>query len=124
MRTDDKVTEDVENAERGDIDRAVRGGIDSENECIESVVLKWNQEVFSRVPFAAFVKSVLHGEPGWIPVAGHAEHECDDIGRWESFMAHTSSFYSWGWCTAGHTRGLGWTDWNLWVSGRDMDIGY
>ena len=81
MRTDDKVTEDVENAKRGDIDRAVRGGIDGENECIESVVSKWNCEVFSRVAFATFVKSVLHSEPGWVPVAAHAEYECDDIGR-------------------------------------------
>lgn len=56
----DKVAEDVEDAKCGDADRVVRDGVDGESEGIETVMLEWNHEIFSGVPFTVFVESVLY----------------------------------------------------------------
>ena len=55
----DEVMEDVEDAKLGDMNQAICDGIYGESEGVETVVLKRNQEIFSRVPFSVFVDSVL-----------------------------------------------------------------
>jgi len=56
VRTNDKVTEGANDAKRGDVNRAVCGGIDGEGKHVESVMFKRDHEVFGRVPFGVFVE--------------------------------------------------------------------
>ena len=63
VRTDDEVTEGANDAKRSDVNRVVCDGIDGENKGVESVMFKWDNKVFSGVPFGIFVELVLHGEP-------------------------------------------------------------
>ena len=81
MGTNEKVTEDVEDAKHDNRDRAIHGGVYGESKSIEAVVLKWDHEVFSGVPFAVFVETVSRDELGWVPDAARVKHECNDLGK-------------------------------------------
>jgi len=78
VRTNDEVTEGVSDTKHGDVNRVVCDGIDGESEGVETVVLEWDQKIFSGVPFGIFVELVLHGEPGRVPNAAHMKGERDE----------------------------------------------
>ena len=94
MRANDEIANGVEDAENGDVDGVVRGGVYTEGEGVETLVLKWNHEGFSGVLIAIVVESVFHGEPGWAPDAAHTERNCGDIGVRGSFISLTQPVYS------------------------------
>ena len=106
MRTNEKDAEDVEDAKHGNRDRTVRGGIDGKSEGIKAIVLKWNHEIFRRVPFTVFVESVFRDEPGRVPDAGHVKHEYDDLGNRGAFASLTLTLCLRVRCT-GQTRRSG-----------------
>jgi len=60
---------------RGNVNRVVSSGVDSESKSVESVMLKRDHEIFNGVPSGVFVKSMLRGEPGWVPNAADAKGE-------------------------------------------------
>ena len=86
VRTNDEVMEDVEDAKLGNMNRAIRDGIYGESEGVETVALKRNQEIFSGVPFPAFVDSMLGDEPGWVPQTVHVKHKYSDFKKGRSLV--------------------------------------
>lgn len=67
MRMNDEVPKDVKDAEHGNVNRTVCGGVDGESDGMKTVVFEWVHKIFGWVPSTVSVESVFHREPGRVP---------------------------------------------------------
>jgi len=81
VRANDKVAEDAKDAKHGNVNRVVCGGVYGEGEGVETVVLKWDHDIFSGIPLDVFIESVFHSEPWWVPDAAHTNVSVIASGR-------------------------------------------
>ena len=81
MRTDNEISEGVEDAKHCDVNRGICGGIDGKSEGMEIIAFEWDHKIFSGAPFVTFVELVFRGEPGRVPNPANAGRKCDARGR-------------------------------------------